>query len=86
MCLSIFAKDSAFFGMLLDCFFSRDGTATRTRRLVTYRFNRFQMIAPTNPKIYPITAVITTRVTAASGSNGLTTQKMKSMIGCADQH
>ena len=49
------------------------------------------MMAPTKPKMYPITAVITMSTTAAIGSNGLTkytglimcAQKTKSRIGCA---
>ena len=45
---------------------------TDARGVMIYRCNRFQIIAPTKPKMYPITPVITISVTAASGSNGLT--------------
>ena len=49
------------------------------------------MMAPTKPKMYPITAVNTMSTTAAVGSNGSTkytglimcAQKTKSRIGCA---
>ena len=37
----------------------------RTDRVMRNRCNRFQMMAPTKPKMYPITAVITMSTTAA---------------------
>ena len=74
------AKCWAAFGATVPCgasatersFGSAAMRHTDARGVMIYRCNRFQIIAPTKPKMYPITPVITISVTAASGSNGLT--------------